>query len=472
MSLRFALLIPFALAACSSKEDPIPVDPDAGASLKAVPEWDKQVTAPADDEAKKQREACSYAAGTLPAETQGKSYPMAKDIPIDTIVIVMMENRSFDHYFQKAKDHGLTDLDVAPADFENPGPDGKPVTIFRDTSLCFVDTNHNWDGTHEQVGTTDKMDGFVKTNEGHHEIPVNGTPDMNAGARAMGYYDKPDLPFMYYVAEQFALGDRYFCSVLGPTWPNRAYLYAASSFGKVSNKFPEGVDQTIFDLLEKRGVSWKIYAGATPGAGIFVKQFLQYREEHVAFSGDEFFTDAAAGKLPQVVFLDPKLASEGYASNDEHPPAIMQIGQEWLARVTKTMIESPHWSRSAMFLTYDEHGGLYDHVPPPKACEPDAREPELAGAKFDRYGIRVPFAVISPFAKKRFVSHKVYDHTSIVRFVQARFTLPAMTKRDANAEAPWDMFDFAAAPNGKPALPPAVPINEAQKAQCATWYGK
>jgi phospholipase C len=470
MSLRFALLLPLALVACSSKDNQ---DPDAGAAtLKPVPEWDKTVTPPADDAAQKQREACGYAAGALPAETQGASRPMGKDIPVDTIVIVMMENRSFDHYFQKAKENGLTDLDVAPAEFSNPGPDGKPVPIFRDTRLCFVDTNHGWGGTHDQIGATDKMDGFVMTNDGHHEVPVNGTPDMNSGVRAMGYYDKPDLPFMYYVAEQFSLADRYFCSVPGPTWPNRMYLYASSSFGRVSNKFPENVDATIFDLLEKRGVSWKIYPGGTPGAAMFVKQFLQYRDEHVAFSGDEFFTDAAAGKLPQVVFLDPKLAAEGYSSNDEHPPAIMQIGQEWLARVTKTMIESPQWSRSAMFLTYDEHGGLYDHVPPPKACEPDNREPELAGAKFDRYGIRVPFAVISPYAKKRFVSHRVYDHTSIVRFVQARFTLPALSKRDANAEAPWEMFDFGSAPNQKPELPPAVPINEAQEAQCATWYGK
>jgi phospholipase C len=208
------------------------------------------------------------------------------------------------------------------------------------------------------------------------------------------------------------------------------------------------------------------------GALVVAPSVLKYQSEHVAFSGDEFFADAAAGKLPQVVFLDPTLAQEGFGSNDEHPPAIMQLGQEWLARVTKTMIESPHWARSAMFLTYDEHGGLFDHVPPPKACAPDEAAPEIEGAKFDRYGIRVPFAVISPFAKKRFVSHRVYDHTSIVRFVESRFTLPAMTKRDANAEAPWDMFDFSAAPNQKPSLPPAVPINEAQKAQCATWYGK
>lgn len=470
---RSSLVASLLVAACSSKEDPVTnndVDAGADTALNAVPEWDKPVTAPADPDAEKKRLDCGYAAGALPAETQGKSRPMGKDIPIDTIVIVMMENRSFDHYFQKAKDHGLADVDVAPADFSNPDKDGKPIPIYRDQRLCFVDTNHNWDGVHEQVGPSDKMDGFVTSNEGHHEIPVHGTPDMNAGSRAMTFYDKPDLPFMYWAAEQFAIGDKYFCSMLGPTWPNRQFLYAASSFGRTSNKLPDPPYETIFDLLEKRGVSWRIYPSQTMGALVVAGSILKYQADHVAFSGDEFFTDAAAGKLPQVVFVDPKIGKEGYDQNDEHPPAVMQIGQQWLAKVTKTMIDSPQWSRSALFITYDEHGGLYDHVPPPKACEPDSRPPDDPRWKFDRYGIRVPFVVVSPYAKKKFVSHRVYDHTSITRFVEARFTLPAMSKRDANAEAPWDMFDFTAPPNSKPSSPPAVPIDEKAIAACKGWY--
>ncbi len=467
----FAALALSALSACSSSgaPDPAPATADAGPEgPNAVPEWDRPVTPPADSEAEAKRASCGYAKGALPAETQGASHPTGSAIPIDTIVIAMMENRSFDHYFQKIREHGHPDVDVAPADFSNPGPDGAPVTIHRDTRLCFVDTAHGWSAVHAQVGDSDAMDGFVRTNEGAHELPIHGTPDMLSGARAMTYYEKEDLPFMYWAADQFAIGDRYFCSVLGPTWPNRMYLYAGSSFGRSSNKIPDGVEATLFDLLEKRGISWKIYAARTPGAAMFVDAILKYNAEHV-FPGEQFFEDAKAGTLPQVVLLDPQIAGEDWDQNDEHPPAVMQFGQQWLASVSKALIESPQWSRSALFVTYDEHGGLYDHVPPPKACPPDDRAPD--GAKpgeggFDRLGIRVPFAVISPFAKKGYVSHRVYDHTSILRFVQARFTLPALSNRDANAEAPWDVFDFASPPNASPGLPPEVPLDEKALAAC------
>lgn len=474
---RRLLLLSLLLAACSSKSEPN-TDPgvvDGGAEaggLNAVPEWDKPVTAPADSDAASKRTSCGYDKGALPAETQGKSFPMGKDIPIDTIVIVMMENRSFDHYFTKLKDHGWTDVDVAPADFSNPDKDGNPVPIFRDNKLCFVDTNHEWEGAHAQVGTADKMDGFVKTNEGWSEVPVHGSTDLLAGSRAMAYYDKPDLPFMYWAADNFAIGDRYFCALLGPTWPNRMYLYGASSYGRVQNNPPAvPVDATLFDLLEKRGVTWSIYAGLSPGAAVFTDRVVKYNS-HI-LDGDQFFADAEAGKLPQVVFLDPRLGKEQYDQNDEHPPAIMEVGQQWLAKVTGTLMKSPHWARSAMFLTYDEHGGLWDHVPPPKACAPDGYDPEgFPGQHFDRYGIRVPFVVISPFAKKHYVGHHVYDHTSIARFVEARFTLPAMTKRDANAEAPFDMFDFGAAPNTSPPAPPDVQVDPAALAACKAIFAK
>ena len=131
----------------------------------------------------------------------------------------------------------------------------------------------------------------------------------------------------------------------------------------------------------------------------------------------------------------------------------MQVGENWLAGVVKTLIASPQWPHMAMFLLYDEHGGLYDHVAPPQACPPDAIAPKSSATAgtpyggFDEDGIRLPFVVFSPYAKRHYVSHKVFDHTSVLRFVEARFGLPALTKRDANALAPWDVFDFTAAPN-------------------------
>jgi phospholipase C len=173
------------------------------------------------------------------------------------------------------------------------------------------------------------------------------------------------------------------------------------------------------------------------------------------------------------VFVDPHLGKEAYNQDDEHPPAMMQGGQQFLSKVTKALMQSPQWSKSALFITYDEHGGLWDHVPPPKACAPDSYVPEppeaTAGEKFDRYGIRVPLIVVSPYAKKKYVGHHVYDHTSITRFIEAKFTLPAMTARDANAEAPYDLFDFSA-PNMTAALPPDITVDPTALANCKTIF--
>jgi phospholipase C len=359
-----------------------------------------------------------------------------------------------------------------------PGKDGKPVTIFRDKQYCFVDTNHEWRGVHEQIGAIDAampMQGFVTSNEGHGSAPPGGTPDLLSGNRAMGYYDKDDVPFMYWAAENMAIGDRYFCALPGPTWPNRMYLYGASSYGRIENHIPAvPVTTTIFDLMEKRGVTWSIYAGISPGATVFADRMVTYRE-HI-FPGDQYFDDVAAGKLPQVVFVDPNLGKEKYDQNDEHPPAMMSGGQAFLSKVTKSLMQSPHWDKSALFITYDEHGGLFDHVPPPKACPPDKYGPDgadaLPGEAFDRYGVRVPFLVISPYAKKRYVGHHVYDPTSIARFIEAKFTLPAMTNRDANAEAPYDMFDFAGKPNASPTPPPDVTTDPTALASCKAIWAK
>ncbi len=488
-SLRFAL--PFAAASilsstialvgCSSKStDATPTDVgiDAGPdTLVAVdastapPEWDRAVTPPSDDEAAKNRLGCVYKAGALPAETQGKSSPSGAKIPIDTVVVVMMENRSFDHYFQKLPTAtGRTDLEVAPDTYTNPDVDAAhtPVKPFHDTQLCFVDTAHGWAASH-QSWNGGKMDGFLAANENSDPAPKHGTPEMARGLRAMTYYEQADLPFMYWAAENYSIADHYHCSLLGPTWPNRMYLYAATSFGKTENKVPDaGKSMILFDELERRGIPWKVYGNGTIGFGILAAQFIKYREEHV-FTLEDYKADAAAGTLPNVAFVDPNLGSEAYNQNDEHPPAMMQGGQAFVADVTKTLMASPQWKRSALFLTYDEHGGLWDHVAPPAACPPDDTPPQLPAGDppgaFDRYGVRVPLVVISPWAKKRYVGHHTYDHTSIVRFIQARFVLPAMTNRDANAEAPWDLFDFGAARTDTPAVP-TVPIAEDKLAKC------
>jgi phospholipase C len=449
-SLLLALLPTLALVGCTPDEDGPPATPP----LPGPAEWNRDVVPPSDDDAASKRTSCEYKAGTLPAETQGASRPYGADIPIDHIVVMMMENRSFDHYFQKLPEYGQPDVEVAPEGYTNPDDVGSPVALHRETQLCFVDTNHEWTGTHEQING-DKMDGFFATNDGWHEQPAGGSLDMLSGGRALGYYTQDDLPFYYWLANEFSIADHYHSSVAGPTWPNRMYLYAASSFGAVHNDFVTP-DKTIFDYLEMRQVSWRVYVSTTPGAAIFVEKYLEYtkHEEHGHFVPiANYFEDLKNGTLPQVVFVDPGIAREGYAQNDEHPPAIAMLGEQFAATVIDALAKSSAWDRSALFLTYDEHGGLYDHVVPPPACPPDDTTPILkdgdTDAKFDQLGIRVPLIVVSPYAKKHFVGHRTYDHTSIVRFIEARHQMPAMTNRDANAEAPWEMFDFENPPHAE-----------------------
>jgi phospholipase C len=455
------------LCACGSEpEEPGP-PPFTGPE-----EWNRPVTPPSDEEAEATRAACGYEKGSLPAETQGASYPSGAEIPIDHVLVVMMENRSFDHYFQKLPEYGQPDVDVAPADFSNPDADGVPIPIFHQEAYCFVDTSHSWRGTALQIGDG-SMDGFVISSEGNHEQPAMGNLEMFSGRRALGYYDHTDIPFYYWLASEFSIGDRYFSSLPGPTAPNRMYLYAATSFGLVDNLLPDD-GPTLVELLEQRKLSWKIYASGTPGMAIHFTK-LDLLKDHVV-PIEEYFVDAASGNLPAFAFVDPKIGiNTGQVDNDdEHPPSLAQLGEHFVARVVKALIESPAWPRSALFLAYDEHGGLYDHVEPPPACPPDDLEPMLKpgdppGA-FDRLGVRVPFIVVSPYAKKHHVGHAIYDHTSITRFVEARYVLPALTNRDANALAPWDMFDFDNPPH---LVPPAVtlpPIPTAELEACREFF--
>ena len=474
--------LPFFFLGCSSSNSPeAPADggtashPDAG---------------PSDTVAEATRAKCGYEVGSLAAETQGASAPDGATIPIETIVIIMMENRSFDHYFQDLPNQpgwsrgdgsphaSSTSVDVAPASVTNADLSGTPMPLAHGTQLCFADTNHSWDGTHQEIDNG-KMDGFAAANDDAHENPMLGPPGFLSGGRAMAYYTKDDLPFMYWAAENFAIGDRYFAAVPGPTWPNREYLYAGTSWGETTTgDFPTPTSKLVLDLLSAKGITWGAYAGSLSTVEIFANsKTFQSTYAHKQYTSDQFMTDAQNGKLPQVTFLDPTLYPEGYDNNDEHPPAVMQVGQNWLAGVIKTLFASSQWKHMAIFLLYDEHGGLYDHVAPPPACAPDAIQPKFqadaGGSAYGGFvleGIRLPFVVFSPYAKHHYVSHKVFDHTSVLRFVEARFGLPALTKRDANALAPWDVFDFKAPPRLTPPAVPDVPVDQTIIDQCKTIF--
>jgi phospholipase C len=289
----------------------------------------------------------------------------------------------------------------------------------------------------------------------------------------MGYYDQRDLPFYYALDNTFAIGDHYFASALTQTFPNRFYLLAGTSFGHIRNDFPgaTGYTQpTVFNLLDQRHISWKIYYSQLAFADLFA-----YVRNHVPGNVvpiSDYYADAAAGTLPQVSFVDPIFVATNTVENDEHPPSNVQVGENFAANVISALLKSPNWGSSAMFLTYDEHGGFYDHLPPPSAILPDAIPPMLipgdtAGA-FDRYGIRVPVTVISPYARPHFVSHVVNDHTSILHFIETRFKLGTLTRRDAAANPMLEFFNFKNAAFAAPPALPAAPIDPAQLAACST----
>ena len=390
------------------------------------------------------RSACAFSAGALPADTLDPDIPRGDDIPLEHLVIIMQENRSFDHYFGRLPAAGHADVDGLPPDASNPDAGGNPVFSYHSTEYCIPDVEHGWNGTHQEWDEGHN-DGFVVAND-------------PGGERSMGYLDDSDLPFYYGLAKTFAIGDRFFCALLGPTYPNRFYFLTGTSDGRIDNALDMYARPSIFDRMSAGGVSWKIYAGDIPFA------FLLGKSAHVI---DDFYTDAAAGTLPQVAYVDPSFF---FNENDEHPPTNPQRGQQFVASLYAALRASPNWSSSALILLYDEHGGFYDHVPPPPACLPDdvppATGPDDVQAAFDRDGFRVPLVVVSPYSRPGYVSHEVYDHTSVLRFVETRFNLPALTARDANATPITDLFDFSQARLlNPPDLPEAV-IDPVQDAAC------
>ncbi len=207
-------------------------------------------------------------------------------------------------------------------------------------------------------------------------------------------------------------------------------------------------NKTIFELLGNAGVSWKIYDSQFAFGSLF--SYVQTHAKHHVFPISQYYLDAQNGNLPSVSFVDPIFSGAPNTENDEHPPSNVQVGQSFAYHVITALEQSPNWHASALFLTYDENGGFYDHVPPPTAVAPDAIPPMLnpgdTVAGFNQLGPRVPVVVISPFAKAHYVSHVVHDHTSITRFIETRFNLPALTARDAAANPMLEFFDFANPP--------------------------
>jgi len=390
---------------------------------------------------------------------------------VQHVVIMLQENRSFDHYFGSLNEYrasqGLSqNVDGLPSGAENLGYDGVTmVQAFHLATQCTENLSSFWNESHvdwnrqSPMSNTPLMNGFAWS-AGHFATDENlagrGPYTDTLGARAMGYYNSNDLPYYYFMATQFATSDHWYSPVDSRTEPNRMYLYAATSQGHVYPPQQSLTATTIFKELDDAGVSWKIYE-TDPGAN-YLTYFEPYASQHSAniVSATQFVADADNGKLPAVAFIEA-----GYNSGrDEHPTSSIQHGEVYVASLINGLMQSPSWSSSVFFLTWDEGGGFYDHVPPVSTVNPDGIHPndlkpgDFTGPDaFTRTGFRVPLIVISPFAKQGYVSHTVADYTAMLKFIENRWGLSALTKRDAAQPDISEFFDWSA-PNANPPTPP------------------
>ncbi len=350
---------------------------------------------------------------------------------IDHIVVLMMENRSFDHflgalktdagYASKAAVEGLKGTE------SNLAPDGTPVPVFKLDNFTPEDPPHGWGAMHAQYNGG-KNDGFVTAHAGEHQAEV------------MGFHDRSQIPLYYWFADNFAICDQWFASVLGPTWPNRFYLHATTARGQQENRpFLFGAPDTIWDRLRDQKLSYKNYAAGvtTWYAGGFVGKLLSHNPSAAI---GEFFEGAKKGTLPSFSLIDPD-----YQASDDHPAHNILRGQAFVASIYKALAESPAWERTLLVITYDECGGFFDHVPPPVAVDDD---PDFA-----RQGFRVPAIVIGPTVKKGYVCKTQLEHSSVAATLRTRFGIASLSKRMDAASDISDCIDPAKVK--APAKPPA-----------------
>ena len=401
---------------------------------------------------------------SLPFPNRPAGTPAPSLAQIQHIVVLMMENHSFDNLLgmlpsqvpSRAQVDGLTLQSGLPVE-SNLSPTGTPVYARVASSPCQQSgaPSQSWNASH-QAWDGGKNDGFV----------------LASGPVAMELWDQSLLPFTYSLARHFPLGERYFCSVLGPTYPNRRFLFCGTASGLTETNLTASLQApaangTIFDRLDAHRISWRDYFSDDPSPAI-VPSFDRPSKLGKLRTISHFFADAKAGKLPQLALLEPN-----YKYSSEEDPQDVQVGEQFVAKVVDALIKSPNWKQTALFLTYDEHGGYYDHVPPPAAIAPDSIAPtpgpgasSLAPGGYDTYGFRVPLIVVSPWAKANYVSRVVQDHTSITAFVERKWNLPAMTFRDANAAPMTDYFDFRKPQFLKPPALAKAPALTAGLAQC------
>jgi len=333
---------------------------------------------------------------------------------IDHIVVVMMENRSFDHLLgwlpnADGQQAGLIYVDAQGVAYQT-------HPLAPDYTGCpHPDPTHSYAGGRVEYDGG-KMDGFLRA--GHNDI------------YSIGYYLEQDLPFYNALARNYTSFDRYFCSILSSTFPNRIFQHAAQT-DRLSNTYTISTLPTIWDRLAQGGVSARYYYSNIPFLALWGAKYIP-----ISATFAQFLTDALAGNLPAVSFVDPRYTTvDDGTGNDDHPHADMRAGDAFMADVFHAVSSSAAWPKTALIFTFDEWGGFFDHVPPPRVVAPNNVDPDLVNGNA-LLGLRIPPVVVSPFTRgdpqSPRVMHQVFDHTSVLKLIEWRFGLPPLTARDAS----------------------------------------
>jgi phospholipase C len=406
--------------------------------------------------------ACSSSSKRpAPARKQLPGLGNPEQAPFDTVVVLMMENRSFDHLLgwlpgANGKQAGLTYLDAA----------GKSHPTWRIApdwqGWRYADPLHDWQSAARQWNRG-ASDGFLETQPLGDTYPIS-------------YYTGEDLPVLATLARNYTTFDRYFCSLLGATWPNRLYMHCAATDVDETGVYPylqhatelppHGVVRpsklslAIWDRLATKGLSGGYYYSSEPMTGLFASR----KYDAISHRYERFTADAAAGRLPNVTFLDPEYGTIPEftgTSNDDHPHGSVKVGDAFIGEVYDTLRRSPQWERVVFVLTFDEHGGFYDHQPPPVVRDDNVNQSPGPHPDYKRLGFRVPCIAMGPFATARVEHAGPYEHCSILRMIEWRWGLEPMHMRDRDAKNLADALDFSSrrAPVDIPkvVVPPTVP---------------
>jgi phospholipase C len=333
--------------------------------------------------------------------------------PIRHVVLVMMENRSFDHLWG-----WYPNADGQQAGMMYPDANGvmhATHPLAPDFTGCgFSDPDHSYDGARTEYDNG-LMDGFLRA----------GANDIYS----VGYYKEEDVAFGPALARNYTFCDRYFPSILGPTFPNRIFQHAGQTDRLGDDVFISTLP-TIWDNLAAYGVSGKYYYGNLPFLAMWG---LKYRD--ISFSFSDFLSDCASGSLPAVSFVDPSYTLVDNLKNDDHPHSDVRNGDAFISKVFQAVTQSPQWPSTVLIINFDEWGGFFDHVPPPRALAPNNVDPDLVDGKA-LLGIRVGCIIASPFTRGNptnpTVNHTVFDHTSVLKLIESNWNLPPLAARETS----------------------------------------